>query len=167
MIAMTPERAPINPPDRLLCGPGPSNVEPAVLAAMQKPMLGHLDPDMHEILHEVVDLLRVVYKAPDGLVIPLQATGTSGMETGLACLVQPGDTAIVGVCGFFGRRIVEIARRYGANVVEVEADTSSRSRPTGATTCPTPRCSRRSSSTPTRAWSPSCTPRRRPACSIQ
>jgi alanine-glyoxylate transaminase / serine-glyoxylate transaminase / serine-pyruvate transaminase len=122
MTAMTPERAPINPPDRLLCGPGPSNVEPAVLAAMQKPMLGHLDPDMHEILHEVVHLLRTVYKAPDGLVIPLQATGTSGMETGLACLIEPGDTAIVGVCGFFGRRIVEIARRYGANVVEVEAD---------------------------------------------
>lgn len=119
---MTPERAQINPPDRLLCGPGPSNVEPAVLAAMQKPMLGHLDPDMHEILHEVVDLLRTAYKAPDGLVIPLQATGTSGMETGLACLLEPGDTAIVGVCGFFGRRIVEIARRYGANVVEVEAD---------------------------------------------
>ncbi len=119
---MTPERAPINPPERLLCGPGPSNVEPAVLAAMQKPMLGHLDPNMHEILHEVVDLLRAAYKAPDGLVIPLQATGTSGMETGLACLLEPGDTAIVGVCGFFGRRIVEIARRYGANVVEVEAD---------------------------------------------
>jgi alanine-glyoxylate transaminase/serine-glyoxylate transaminase/serine-pyruvate transaminase len=119
---MTPERAPINPPDRLLCGPGPSNVEPAVLAAMQKPMLGHLDPDLHEILNEVVDLLRVVYKAPDGLVIPLQATGTSGMETGLAGLLEPGDTAIVGVNGFFGRRIVEIARRYGANVVEVEAD---------------------------------------------
>jgi alanine-glyoxylate transaminase/serine-glyoxylate transaminase/serine-pyruvate transaminase len=122
MVPMTPERAPINPPERLLCGPGPSNVEPAVLAAMQKPMLGHLDPDMHEILHEVVELLRAAYKAPDGLVIPLQATGTSGMETGLACLLEPGDTAIVGVCGFFGRRIVEIARRYGANVVEVEAD---------------------------------------------
>jgi alanine-glyoxylate transaminase / serine-glyoxylate transaminase / serine-pyruvate transaminase len=122
MTAMTPERAQINPPERLLCGPGPSNVEPAVLAAMQKPMLGHLDPDMHEILHEVVDLLRTAYKAPDGLVLPLQATGTSGMETGLACLLEPGDTAIVGVCGFFGRRIVEIARRYGANVVEVEAD---------------------------------------------
>ena len=44
----------IDPPERLLCGPGPTNVDPAVLAAMQKPMLSHLDPDLHEILLEVV-----------------------------------------------------------------------------------------------------------------
>ncbi len=37
-------------------------------------------------------------------------------------LVEPGDTVIVGVCGFFGRRIAEKARRAGAEVVEVEAD---------------------------------------------
>jgi alanine-glyoxylate transaminase/serine-glyoxylate transaminase/serine-pyruvate transaminase len=110
------------PPQRLLCGPGPSNVSPGALAAMQQPMLGHLDPDMHEILLEVVSLLRDAYRAHSGgLVLPLQATGTSGMETGLAHLLEPGDVAIVGTCGFFGRRIAEIARRYGANVVEVEA----------------------------------------------
>ncbi|HLJ04571.1 MAG TPA: alanine--glyoxylate aminotransferase family protein [Solirubrobacteraceae bacterium] len=110
------------PPQRLLCGPGPSNVSPGALAAMQQPMLGHLDPDMHDILLEVVDLLRDAYRARGaGLVLPLQATGTSGMETGLAHLLEPGDVAIVASCGFFGRRIAEIARRYGADVVEVEA----------------------------------------------
>lgn len=114
--------APLDPPERLLCGPGPSNVDPAVLAAMQRPMLGHLDPDLHEILLEVIDLLRAAYRASGGLVLPLQATGTSGMETGLVNLLEPGDTAIVGASGFFGRRIVEIARRCGANVVPVEAD---------------------------------------------
>jgi alanine-glyoxylate transaminase/serine-glyoxylate transaminase/serine-pyruvate transaminase len=113
----------LTPPARLLCGPGPTNVSPGALAAMQKPMLGHLDPDMHDILLEVVALLRSAYRAPDaGLVLPLQATGTSGMEAGLASLLEPGDTAIVGVCGFFGRRMVEIARRHGAEVVEVSAD---------------------------------------------
>ena len=34
----------LNPPARLLCGPGPSNIHPQVLEAMQQPMLGHLDP---------------------------------------------------------------------------------------------------------------------------
>lgn len=85
-------------------------------------MLGHLDPDFHDILLEVVALLRAAYRASGGLVLPLQATGTSGMEAGLANLLEPGDTAIVGAAGFFGRRIAEIARRYGAEVVEVEAD---------------------------------------------
>ena len=54
--------------------------------------------------------------------LPLQATGTSGMEGGLAHLLEPGETAIVGVNGFFGRRIVEIAGRLGAEVVPVDAD---------------------------------------------
>jgi alanine-glyoxylate transaminase / serine-glyoxylate transaminase / serine-pyruvate transaminase len=114
--------AELDPPQRLLCGPGPTNVAPSVLAAMQKPMLGHLDPDLHEILLDVVAQLRQVYRAQDGLVLPLQATGTSGMEAGILNLVEPGETVIVGVCGFFGRRIAEKARRAGAEVVQVEAD---------------------------------------------
>ena len=112
----------LNPPERLLCGPGPANVSPAVLAAMQRPLLGHLDPDLHEILTELVATLRATWRAQGGLVLPLQATGTSGMETGLASLLEPGEVAIVAVNGFFGRRIVEIARRQGAEVIEVTAD---------------------------------------------
>src|SRR5688500_4876422 len=112
----------LRPPERLLCGPGPTNVDPAVLEAMSRPMLGHLDPAFHEILADVVSLLRRVYRAPDGLVLPLHCTGTAGMEAGIANLVEPGDTVIVAQCGFFGRRIAEIARRYGAEVVAVEAD---------------------------------------------
>jgi alanine-glyoxylate transaminase/serine-glyoxylate transaminase/serine-pyruvate transaminase len=89
---------------------------------MQRPMLGHLDPDLHDLLDEVVELLRATYRASAGLVVPLQATGTSGMEAGVVNLLEPGDTAIVASAGFFGRRIAEIARRHGAEVVVVEAD---------------------------------------------
>ena len=111
--------AALAPPARLLCGPGPTNVEPAALDAMRKPMLGHLDPAFHAILDEVVAMLGEVYRARDGLVLPLQSTGTSGMEAGIANLVEPGDTVIVGVSGYFGARIAEIAARHGARVVEV------------------------------------------------
>src|ERR671915_508863 len=112
----------LSPPERLLCGPGPTNVDPAVLEAMQKPMLGHLDPALHEILLDVVAMLRSAWRMPDGLVLPLHCTGTAGMETGIVNLLEPGDTAVVAQCGFFGRRIAEIARRHGAKVVEVNAD---------------------------------------------
>ena len=115
--------APLNPPERLLCGPGPANISPAVQDAMQRALLGHMDPDLADINAEVVELLRAAYQAPDAaIVLPLQATGTSGMEAGLAHLLEPGDTAIIGVNGFFGRRIVEIATRVGAQVVPVESD---------------------------------------------
>ncbi|MDQ6816841.1 MAG: aminotransferase class V-fold PLP-dependent enzyme [Actinomycetota bacterium] len=120
MSSFLPPR--LNPPERLLCGPGPSNVAPAALAAMHRPMLGHLDPDFHDILLEVVALLRQAYRAYGGLVLPLQATGTSGMETGLLNLVEPGEVVIVGTCGYFGRRICELARRCGAQVVTVGGD---------------------------------------------
>ncbi len=119
---MRSELPPISPSERLLCGPGPSNVDPAALEAMQKPMLGHLDPELHEILLDLVDMLRTVYRAERGLVLPLQATGTSGMEAGLASLVEPGETVIVAVSGYFGARIAEMARRCGAEVIEVTAD---------------------------------------------
>jgi alanine-glyoxylate transaminase / serine-glyoxylate transaminase / serine-pyruvate transaminase len=119
---MSEDVLPLDPPDRLLCGPGPSNVEPSVLGAMQKPMLGHLDPDLHDILLEVVVMLRSAYRMPEGLVLPLQSTGTAGMEAGIANLLEPGDTAIVARSGFFGARISEIARRYGVEVIAVTAD---------------------------------------------
>ena len=113
---------PLDPPDRLLAGPGPTNVDPAALAAMDRPMLGHLDPDLHDILLEVVRMLRLILRNPEGLVLPLQATGTTGMETGIVSLTEPGDTVIVGTSGYFGRRIVEVARRAGCDVVEVVKD---------------------------------------------
>src|SRR5215204_5250982 len=113
--------APLDPPARLLCGPGPSDVEPSVVAAMRRPMLGHLDPAFHAILDEVVALLRDVWRMPDGDVLALPSTGTSAMEAGLANLLEPGDTVIVAEAGFFGRRLADIAERHGANVVRVTA----------------------------------------------
>jgi alanine-glyoxylate transaminase / serine-glyoxylate transaminase / serine-pyruvate transaminase len=119
---MKEELPALEPPERLLCGPGPTNFEPSVLDAMRKPMLGHLDPELHDILLEVVDMLRRAWRMPDGLVLPLHCTGTAGMEAGLANLLEPGDTAIVARSGYFGRRIAEIAGRCGAEVVSVTAD---------------------------------------------
>jgi alanine-glyoxylate transaminase/serine-glyoxylate transaminase/serine-pyruvate transaminase len=112
---------PLAPPARLLCGPGPSDVAPSVLAAMRRPMLGHLDPTFHAVLDEVVALLRAVWRMPDGDVLALPSTGTSAMEAGIANLLEPGDTAIVAEAGFFGRRLADIAERHGANVVRVTA----------------------------------------------
>jgi alanine-glyoxylate transaminase/serine-glyoxylate transaminase/serine-pyruvate transaminase len=122
-MAAQPLSEPLDPPSRLLCGPGPANVDPRVLSAMQRPMLGHLDPDLHDLLLEVVEMLRAVWRASsDDLVLPLSATGTSGMEAGIVNLLAPGETVVVGQCGFFGMRIAEVARRHGAHVVVVEAE---------------------------------------------
>ncbi len=113
---------PIDPPQRLLCGPGPANVHPSVLAAMQKPMLGHVDPDLHAILGEIVRLLATCFERSDGLTVALSGTGTMGIETGVVNLVEPGEKIIVGAAGYFGFRLQEIARRRGAEVIAVNDD---------------------------------------------
>jgi alanine-glyoxylate transaminase/serine-glyoxylate transaminase/serine-pyruvate transaminase len=96
-------------------------VEPSVLEAMTRPMVGHLDPALHDLLLEVVGMLRRVYGAPEGLVLPLHCTGTAGMETGMSHLLEPGDRVVVARTGYFGARLCEIARRQGAEVAEVSA----------------------------------------------
>ncbi len=112
---------PLDPPERLLCGPGPSNVDRRVIEAMTRPLLGYLDPDFVQILDQVVQMLRSVYRRSDGLTLPLSSTGTGGMEAGIAALVEPEDTVIVGVAGYFGARLAEVAQRARARVVEVKA----------------------------------------------
>ena len=111
----------IAPGQRLLCGPGPSNIEPGVQAVMQQPVLGHMDPDLFPILDEITSMLAEAWGQTDGLTLALQATGTAGMEAGIESLTEPGDTAVVAVSGYFGARIVDICNRHGANVVEVTA----------------------------------------------
>jgi alanine-glyoxylate transaminase/serine-glyoxylate transaminase/serine-pyruvate transaminase len=89
---------------------------------MLKPMLGHLDPEFHGIVDDVAQMLAAIYQREhDGATFALSATGTGGLEAGLAALAGYGDKVIVGTAGFFGDRIVELARRRGAEVVEVRA----------------------------------------------
>ncbi|MGH3328690.1 MAG: pyridoxal-phosphate-dependent aminotransferase family protein [Streptomycetales bacterium] len=113
---------PLRPTPRRLYGPGPTNVAPSVIGVMQQAMLGHLDAEFHEVLAEVVAMLRAVYRMPSGVALPLSAPGTAGMEAGMTSLVNAGDTVVVGVAGFFGERMAQAAHRRGARVVEVRAE---------------------------------------------
>jgi alanine-glyoxylate transaminase / serine-glyoxylate transaminase / serine-pyruvate transaminase len=112
---------PLHPGERLLCGPGPSNVHPKVLEAMRLPMNGHLDPDFWDILLDLVEGLKALWRRPDGLSLCFSASGTSGMEAGVANLTEPGDKAIVIHAGFFGARIAEMARRAQLDLIELTA----------------------------------------------
>ena len=106
---------------RLLLGPGPSPVSERILEAMARPTVGHLDPQFLEVMDEVADKLRLVFGTGNAMTFPVSGTGSSGMEAALANVLEPGDTAVVGVNGVFGTRIAEMARRMGATVVDVEA----------------------------------------------
>jgi alanine-glyoxylate transaminase/serine-glyoxylate transaminase/serine-pyruvate transaminase len=110
------------PPNRLLLGPGPSNVAPEVLQAMAQPLVGHLDPAFLELLDRVQAQIRSVYRTHEALALPLSATGSAGMEACLVNLLEPGDEAVVAVQGVFGERMVSIVERCGARANRVEAE---------------------------------------------
>jgi alanine-glyoxylate transaminase/serine-glyoxylate transaminase/serine-pyruvate transaminase len=112
----------IAPPARLLLGPGPSMVHPRVLAAMSRPLVGHLDPWFLGLLERVQEDLRVVFGTSNRMTLPISATGSAGMETCFANLVEDGDEVVVGVNGVFGTRMAEVATRLGARVIRVEQE---------------------------------------------
>jgi alanine-glyoxylate transaminase/serine-glyoxylate transaminase/serine-pyruvate transaminase len=111
----------LNPPARLLLGPGPSDAHPRVLAAMTMPLLGHLDPAFLELMAETQEMLRQVYRTKNPLTFPVSATGMAGMETCVVNLIEPGDAMVACVKGFFGQRMVEVANRAGAKLTVLEA----------------------------------------------
>src|SRR4029450_12329590 len=107
-------------PNRILLGPGPSNVHPRVLQAMLAPMLGHLDPDFWPVLGQVRALLAHVIGTTHPWTLPLSATGPAGMEAAFCNVVEPGDRVVIVVNGFFGARMVDIAARCGADVQRLD-----------------------------------------------
>ncbi len=109
-------------PPRILLGPGPSIANPRVLKAMTTPMLGYLDADFVDVMDDTVTLIRQVYGTQNPLTFPVSGTGTAGMETALINIIEPGDSVIVGINGYFGGRIADIAERCGAHVTPVHAE---------------------------------------------
>jgi alanine-glyoxylate transaminase/serine-glyoxylate transaminase/serine-pyruvate transaminase len=109
------------PPLRRLMGPGPSDVAPAVLQAMSRPLVGHLDPVFVKLMDEIKAMLRQVYFTRNEMTFPVSGTGSAGMEFCFVNLVEPGDEVIVGVNGVFGARMCDVAERCGARVTKVES----------------------------------------------
>ncbi|MFN2280122.1 MAG: pyridoxal-phosphate-dependent aminotransferase family protein [Candidatus Promineifilaceae bacterium] len=117
---LLPDIGQLDMPPRLLLGPGPSNAHPRVLQAIAMRQVGHLDPSFIQVMDDVQDLLRYVWQIKDGFTLAISGTGSAAMEAAIANTVEPGDIVLIGVIGYFGERMVEIARRYGAEVHVIE-----------------------------------------------
>lgn len=111
----------LRPPQRILLGPGPSNVDYRVYRALMSPVLGHLDYKFLEIMDEVQTMLRRLFVTSNRLTIPVSGTGSAGMEAAMVNFIEEGDEVIVCVAGHFGARMAEIAERARARLIRVEA----------------------------------------------
>jgi alanine-glyoxylate transaminase / serine-glyoxylate transaminase / serine-pyruvate transaminase len=115
-----------HPPRRILLGPGPSEADPRVLAALSGALVGHLDPEFLRVMDDIQSLLRTVFETRNKLTIPISGTGSAGMEAALVNLIEPGDSVVVCVNGVFGERMSDIVGRCGGVLrrIDVEWGTS-------------------------------------------
>jgi len=111
---------PLDPPRRILMGPGPSDTHPRVLAALGAPTVGHLDPYFLEVMNDTQAMLRQVFRTENELTLAVSGTGSAGMETCVVNLIEPGDRMLVCVNGVFGGRMADVASRVGAEVTKLE-----------------------------------------------
>lgn len=107
---------PIDPPPRLLMGPGPVNADPRVLRAMSAQLVGQYDPVMTAYMTETMALYRDVFRTTNEATLLVDGTSRAGIEAALVSLLEPGDRVLVPVFGRFGHLLREIAERCGAEV---------------------------------------------------
>ena len=111
---------PVNPPQRLLMGPGPINADPRVLRAMSSQLIGQYDPAMTHYMNEVMALYRGVFRTANAATLLIDGTSRAGIEAILVSTIRPGDKVLVPVFGRFGHLLCEIARRCRADVHTIE-----------------------------------------------
>lgn len=109
-----------HPPQRVLMGPGPSNINPRVLAAMSLPVIGYLDPAFVDMMAELKSLLRYAFQTDYQLTYPISGPGSVGMESCFVNMVAPGDKVVVCRNGVFGGRMIENVERCKATPIIVE-----------------------------------------------
>ena len=109
-----------HPTERILMGPGPSDVNPRILEALSRPTIGHLDPEFVGMMEEVKTMLQYAFQTSNELTLPVSAPGSAGMETCFANLVEPGDKVIVCRNGVFGMRMTENVERCGGEAITID-----------------------------------------------
>ena len=109
-------------PARILLSTGPTNVHPRVYKAMQTPVIGYGEAAFLPVIDGISSMLAEVFQTKESLTMALSATGSGGVEAGMASLLEPGDTVVIGSYGFFCERMAEMARRQGANVIIVKGE---------------------------------------------
>ena len=112
----------LNPPHRILMGPGPVGIDPRVLRAMSMPMLGQFDPVFTTYMNETMELYRQVFQTKNKWTFLVDGSARAGAEMLLVSLISPGDKVLVPVFGRFGHLLAEIARRCRAEVVEISRE---------------------------------------------
>ncbi|XP_073437319.1 alanine--glyoxylate aminotransferase [Dendrobates tinctorius] len=107
---------PLHVPQRLMLGPGPSNVPPRVQAAGAQQVIGHMHPEMFQIMDDIKLGIQYAFQTRNALTLAVSGSGHCAMETAIFNVVEKGDVVLVASKGIWGERAADIAQRIGADV---------------------------------------------------
>jgi aspartate aminotransferase-like enzyme len=108
----------VNTDDVLMC-PGPNDIADRVLRAMIRPAACPVTPEFQEFYEQTLDMLAEVYQTRNQ-VAPLPGSGRSGVESAITSVIEPGDRALVIICGWFGHLAARVVNGVGGHADEVE-----------------------------------------------
>ncbi|KAB0795048.1 hypothetical protein PPYR_11887 [Photinus pyralis] len=113
------KKRPYSPSSKLLVGAGPCNCSPRVMYTYSHEPVIIPGDEVYNIMEEFREMLKFALQTRNQATLAIQNSGTGGLEAALTNMVDPGEKIVVGVMGFWGQRIVEIARTRNIDVVVV------------------------------------------------
>lgn len=99
--------------------PGPVDVEEDVLAALACPTPPHYGDEWLRVYHAAIDGLKQLFGTKNDLFM-MAGPGTAALDAALGSLTRTGDKVLVPSNGFFGRRLADMAKGYGLDVLLLE-----------------------------------------------
>ena len=112
----------LNPPERTLLGPDLSNPSPRARQGLIAILEGATDPSFLKVMEEALALLRHLWGTENRDTYIIPGSEETALEAALFNLLQPGDTAVIAVTGYFGERMAQTIERLGANAVRVSPE---------------------------------------------
>ncbi|KAE9553559.1 hypothetical protein FO519_003252 [Halicephalobus sp. NKZ332] len=109
-----------NIPEKLLFGPGPSNMGSQIRESMNNPLLGHLHPEFTQIMDDCKAGLQYLFQTKNKLTFAVSGTGHAGMECAVMNLLEPGETFLVVQNGIWGVRAAALGARLNLNVQTIK-----------------------------------------------
>ena len=96
--------------------PGPIEVDYSVLSQMSSPMVAHYDEEWVKFYNGVIEKLKVIIGTQQDVFI-MVGSGHTGLEAAISSVTSEEDEVLVGINGFFGHRIADIAQSYARRLI--------------------------------------------------
>ena len=107
--------------NKMLMIPGPSEVDPRVLATLSQPILPHYGAGWGEKYATVLEDLKRIFKTKEPVII-FPGPGNGAVELVATNIIEPGDKIANVVNGWFGEILSEVIRTYGGEPVEIKTE---------------------------------------------